>query len=73
MVEHGFAVKRRSDGSIDFTAYRSEAARERSATRQEIFWEIVFPFCWCAPSRLGNLLAQVRTCARLSTGHQTSA
>lgn len=52
MADHDFSIKRRLDGSIDFDAYRAEAARARQAARKRIVWEVALPFLWSAPIKL---------------------
>jgi hypothetical protein len=52
MAEYDLGFKLRQDGSIDFDAYRADAARERREVRNHLIWEVGFPLFWDAPARL---------------------
>ena len=59
MMERDLDCKLRPDGSIDFDAYRAEAACERRAVRDGILWDVALPFSRSAPSRLLERLRKV--------------
>jgi hypothetical protein len=74
MIPHGFGPRLREDGSIDFEAYRAEAARSRSRERDRIVWEVLLPALMRSSALLfASALGRVgRSLARLSGSSGTA-